>query len=55
MKIVIAIGGSILLKEYDNKKFQEYSDILKDLSKQHELYVVVGGGRFNSNADDIYR
>lgn len=45
MKIVIAIGGSILLKEYDNKKFQEYSDILKDLSKQHELYVVVGGGK----------
>ena len=36
---------SILLKEYDNKKFQEYSDILKDLSKQHELYVVVGGGK----------
>ena len=44
MKIVVAIGGSILLKEYDSKKFQEYSVILKDLSKEHELYVVVGGG-----------
>ena len=45
MKIVIAIGGSILLKEYDSKKFQEYSDILKDLAKEHEIYVVVGGGK----------
>ena len=45
MKIVVAIGGSILLKEYDCKKFQEYSAILKDLSKEHELFVVVGGGK----------
>ena len=45
MKIVVAIGGSILLKEYDCKKFQEYSAILKDLSSQHELFVVVGGGK----------
>ena len=45
MKIVVAIGGSILLKEYDCKKFQEYSAILKDLSAEHELFVVVGGGK----------
>ena len=45
MKIVIAIGGSILLKEYDCKKFQEYSEILIDLDKKHELFVVVGGGK----------
>ena len=45
MKIVVAIGGSILLKEYDCKKFQEYSSILKGLSQDHELFVVVGGGK----------
>lgn len=45
MKIVIAIGGSILLKEYDYQKFQEYSEILKSLSDEHELFVVVGGGK----------
>ena len=45
MKIVVAIGGSILLKEYDCKRFQEYSAILKDLSAEHELFVVVGGGK----------
>lgn len=45
MKIVIAIGGSILLKEHDYQKFQEYSEILKSLSDEHELFVVVGGGK----------
>lgn len=45
MKIVIAIGGSILLKEYDYQKFQEYSEILKSLSDEHELFIVVGGGK----------
>ena len=45
MKIVIAIGGSILLKEYDCKKFQEYSAILKDLTEEHEIFVVIGGGK----------
>ena len=45
MKIVVAIGGSILLKEYDCKKFQEYSAILKDLAEEHELFIVVGGGK----------
>lgn len=45
MKIVVAIGGSILLKEYDSTKFQEYSEILKSLSKDHELFIVVGGGK----------
>lgn len=45
MKIVVAIGGSILLKEYDHAKFKEYSDMLKSLSKEHELFVVVGGGK----------
>ena len=37
--------GSILLKEYDYQKFQEYSEILKSLSNEHELFVVVGGGK----------
>lgn len=45
MKIVVAIGGSILLKEYDSEKFQDYSEILKTLSEEHELFIVVGGGR----------
>ena len=45
MKIVIAIGGSILLKEYNYEKFKEYGSILKELSQKHKLFVVVGGGK----------
>ena len=45
MKIVVAIGGSILLKEYDGIKFKQYSEILKKLSEEHEIFVVVGGGK----------
>ena len=45
MKIVVAIGGSILIKNYDYKKFQEYAEILGKLAEKHEIFVVVGGGR----------
>ena len=45
MKIVVAIGGSILLKDYDSTRFKKYSEILKELTKEHELFVVVGGGK----------
>ena len=33
MRFVAAIGGSILLQDYDAKRFQEYAEILKELSK----------------------
>jgi len=45
MRIVVAIGGSIIIKGYDYKKFQEYAKILRELSKEHEIFVVVGGGQ----------
>lgn len=45
MRIVIAIGGSILLKDYDYKMFKEYGELLKKLSGEHEIFVVVGGGK----------
>ena len=45
MRIVAAIGGSIMIKEYDYKKFQEYGKILRELSKEHEIFVVIGGGQ----------
>lgn len=45
MKIVIAIGGSVLLSNYTHEMLKEYSNILKSLQKEHELFVVVGGGK----------
>ncbi|KZX17412.1 UMP kinase [Methanobrevibacter filiformis] len=45
MRIVIALGGSILIKQYSHEKFQEYGEILKELHKDHEIFIVVGGGK----------
>ena len=45
MRFVAAIGGSILLQDYDARRFQEYAEILKELSKEHEIFVVIGGGK----------
>ena len=40
MRIVITIGGSILLKEYE-----AYADVIRELYNEHEIFIVVGGGR----------
>jgi uridylate kinase len=45
MKIVITIGGSIIIKDHDYKKFREYAEVLSDLTREHEIFVVVGGGK----------
>ena len=45
MKIVVTIGGSILIQDSDYKKFKEYADVISQMNTEHELYVVVGGGK----------
>ena len=45
MKIVVTIGGSIIIKDHDYKKFRDYAEVLQDLSKEHQIFVVVGGGK----------
>ena len=45
MRIVAAIGGSILLQDYNAERFKEYAKLLKELSQEHEMFVVVGGGK----------
>ncbi len=44
MKIVITIGGSIIIKGHDYKKFRDYAKVLRDMNEEHEIFVVVGGG-----------
>jgi uridylate kinase len=44
MRIVVAIGGSIIIKDKNHEKFYEYAKILKCLSEENELFIVVGGG-----------
>lgn len=43
MKVVVAFGGSLM--RFSREYFQKLREILKDLSKEHKFYIVVGGGR----------
>ena len=45
MRIVITIGGSILLKEYNYEKFEAYAKVIREINEEHEVFIVVGGGR----------
>lgn len=45
MRIVAAVGGSILIPTYDSEKFKSYAETLKKLSAKHEIFIVVGGGK----------
>ncbi|OPY22889.1 MAG: Uridylate kinase [Methanobacterium sp. PtaU1.Bin242] len=45
MRIVVTIGGSILIQDNDYRIFKDYVDVLKEMKAENELFVVVGGGR----------
>lgn len=45
MRIVIAVGGSIIIKDHDYKKFQDYAEVLRSMAAEHQIMVVVGGGK----------
>jgi len=42
--IVVSIGGSVLLSE-DTSFIEELSNLIKSLSKQHKIFIIVGGGK----------
>jgi len=44
MILVYSLGGSILAGR-DSDSLRQYADALKVLSKEHQIYVVVGGGK----------
>ena len=43
-KVVISLGGSILIPSLENHTIKEYVPVLRKIAKKHRLYVVVGGG-----------
>lgn len=45
MRIVLSLGGSMLIRNASGESLRKYAEILKMLSEQHELFVVTGGGR----------
>jgi uridylate kinase len=44
MILVYSLGGSILAGQ-DAEGLRDYAEVLKDLAKEHTIYVVVGGGK----------
>lgn len=42
---MVTIGGSIIIKNHNYKRFKDYADVLNDMKNEHELFVVVGGGK----------
>lgn len=45
MKIVVSIGGSVLAKELLPEKFKNYANAIKEIGKQHTVFIVAGGGK----------
>ncbi|MFN3528083.1 MAG: UMP kinase, partial [Candidatus Altarchaeaceae archaeon] len=46
MKIVFSIGGSLICPdEIDENYLREIGNFLKEISNEHKIYVVVGGGK----------
>ncbi len=43
-KIVISLGGSILIPEIGKNRIRKYVPVLRDIAARHHLFVVVGGG-----------
>jgi len=43
-KIVLSLGGSVLVPSLESNKIQQYASILKDIAEKYQVFVVIGGG-----------
>lgn len=44
MRIVLSLGGSILVPTLDPEQFREYAAVITTLAEEHDVCVVTGGG-----------
>jgi uridylate kinase len=44
MLFVISIGGSVLARDLNPERFKKYASMLEELSQEHSIVVVTGGG-----------
>ncbi|RDZ33932.1 MULTISPECIES: UMP kinase [unclassified Haloferax] len=44
MRIVLSLGGSILVPTLDLEQFREYAAVITTLAEEHDVCVVTGGG-----------
>ena len=43
-KVVISLGGSILMPTLEKTRIMKYVPVLREIASHHQLFVVVGGG-----------
>jgi len=43
-KVVISLGGSILIPTIEKNRIRQYVPVLAEIAQKHQLFVVVGGG-----------
>ncbi len=54
MKLVISLGGSVLMSDFPEcKHMKDFAEEIERISKNHEVFVVVGGGRVARNYIEI--
>lgn len=46
MLIVISLGGSILVQDFNGIYIQKYATILSEIGKKHKLIIITGGGLY---------
>lgn len=44
MTTVINLGGSVLAPSLHQENFQKYAKVLKEIAKEEQLFIVIGGG-----------
>ncbi len=45
MKIVLSLGGSVLMKDFNAERIKRFAEAIEDIAKENKVFVVVGGGK----------
>lgn len=55
MKVVISLGGSILMSDFDTGNIRRYAESIEKLSSKNKVFVIVGGGKVARNYIEVAR
>lgn len=45
MIVVISVGGSVLMSDFNFSRVKEFATVIEELAVEHQIFVVVGGGK----------
>jgi uridylate kinase len=55
MRIVITLGGSVIIRDHNPQLFKDYAEVLREISADNDIFVVVGGGKTARDYINIVR